>query len=825
MLAFSVVVLDLSSDKSSAEVRAASVDTVSVLLGTDRSHGVVRPLLPSLGNLIHDNAEKVRLAVVRMLIRIKTVQGIRFYHVVPADQLLARLIVEADIHANSQTAVTKELTSLLMNSYLPQGDNVSASEQLKRTLTFLLTHPGASAVFYANVAAHLELESVVKLILVLLHWLKSAVEMDQAAQLQESQISKKRHHSQPFNSACERNDDKRTKSPDLVLADDTRLMASLSNVINVLWESITRCLNEQDNSSSKTILEGYFSGKDFNLPEVLSHFERKGSESPTNKDGNLRRDECYRTCGWMLTCASRLGKKCSRTVIAQVSTALRCNSNQTSKSRVPLVISYISFLCTNGFANDITTSLARSIESSFTTSDFSLLSPSFDETSVRRRSRRASTTKTNDGFVPSLSPSIGWDVIDSILQGVDQESKKIREIFLASDAASSALMDAFRKGIQHAEFVLGIATSHYGSIIENDEVEFVVRACEAYGRFALHKQSYSSLKIEEEVRVNQQVEMLVNWTTKIVVPAMLADDKGSSGLQDLDLSHISNTSDSLFHLPPGSPSLTSPPKQKQNRGRTPEAMRGHSSLFGVPLNDTPMTTLKSVAASLLASSCLISSELVAMGVSVPEAIATACVDWCDVFEDLNASMLEALLPAFTRLGVQLKVKSGSTTLLERLFVVCDKYLTGADCNTYVVLNAASRSILGRKRQEIESFVSLFLTVVDQIVGDRSDLLPIEKVDHMAEAWPAGGSIAIFLDAIDNNKHTQLFLAQTLATSLLKSDKREQHSFLFKVKCLTALSGLLEKRVFLDILEGLGYENIDGGNGIEILVKNLIEGRA
>jgi condensin-2 complex subunit G2 len=677
----SVIVLDLSSDKSSAAVRAASVDTISILLETDRSHAVVRPLLPILGNLIHDKAEKVRLAVVRMLIRIKAVPGIRFYHVVPVDHLLARFIVEADIHANSHTAVTRELTALLLNSYLPQGDNVSASEQLRRTFTFLLSNPGASAIFYANVIEHLEIESVVKLVIVLLSWLKSAVEIDQAAELQDLPQSKKRQHCQPS-----KNDDKTTKSTDQISANDTRLMAGLSNIINVLWDSSTPYLNEKANSSNKMILESYFAGKDFNLLGVLSHFEQKGSDNPKNEDGNMRRDECYRTCAWLLACASRLGNKCSRDIVAHVSASLRSFSKETSKSYVPLVISYFSYLCSAGYANDVAISLATSIDSSFGSRDFYLLSPTFDDTAVRRRSRRISLKKNDDPVLPSISPSIGWAVIDSILQGVDDESKTVREIFLASDAASSVLMEAFRKGIQHAECVLGTSAGHYGSIVGKFEVESVVRACEAYGRFALHNQSYSSLKIDDEVEVVKQVEMLVKWTTKIVVPAVLADNKGSSCLHDLDLSRISNASDSLVHLPPGSPSLTSPPKQKQNCGRTPEAMRGHSSVFGVSLSDTLMTTSKRVATSLLVSSCLISSELVAIGVSVPTTIATASVDWCDVFEDLDASMLEALLPAFTRLGVQLKLQSGSTMLLERLFVVCNKYLTGADCNCYAVLN-------------------------------------------------------------------------------------------------------------------------------------------
>jgi hypothetical protein len=96
---------------------------------------------------------------------------------------------------------------------------------------------------------------------------------------------------------------------------------------------------------------------------------------------------------------------------------------------------------------------------------------------------------------------------------------------------------------------------------------------------------------------------------------------------------------------------------------------------------------------------------------------------------------------------------------------------------------------------------------------------------MTEVWHAGGSIAIFLDAIDNNKQAQMVLAETLATSLLKNEKCEKPSFQFKVKCLAALIGLLEKSVFADILQGLGYENIESGNDLDNLMKKLVAGSA
>ena len=180
--------MEHSSDASSSAVRAAALEATTILLETPQSHAVLRALLPSLGNLIHDKAERVRLAAVKMLICIKRIAGIRFYHVVPVNHLTARLSDESRIHRTPKTAVAKELTALLLNSYFPQGPNVSANTQLQRTMTFLLTEPSAASVFYANLANHLEVESVVKFIGMLLACLESAVKEDQ------NQESKNRNH-------------------------------------------------------------------------------------------------------------------------------------------------------------------------------------------------------------------------------------------------------------------------------------------------------------------------------------------------------------------------------------------------------------------------------------------------------------------------------------------------------------------------------------------------------------------------------------------------------------------------------------------------------
>jgi len=107
-------------DASSSAVRAAAVNAVTTLLEEEKSHAVLRPLLSNVGNLIHDKTEEVRLAVVNMLLFVKRLRGIKYYHVVPADHLLSRLANEGP----GTNPVAVGLSNLLSNSFFPPSQYV-----------------------------------------------------------------------------------------------------------------------------------------------------------------------------------------------------------------------------------------------------------------------------------------------------------------------------------------------------------------------------------------------------------------------------------------------------------------------------------------------------------------------------------------------------------------------------------------------------------------------------------------------------------------------------------------------------------------------------
>ena len=263
----SAIITKLASDKSSALVRAAAISSVTLMLEAPQTHAVLRALLPSLGNLIHDTSEKVRLGMVRMLLRIKKLKGIKFYHVVPVEHLLVRLAAEGQGSSNPTGSVASALTNLMQNSYFPQGEGVTGSEQVRRTLAFLASHPLASEVFYTNLSSHLSINSVSKLAAMLLKCLSASVEAEKkemeierlkkkkarrgSKKRKSSSNSRKKRKDASLDNGSDEEEEGRPSSDDdeddrddlsaktKLIASNTALMASIAETICCLWESVS----------------------------------------------------------------------------------------------------------------------------------------------------------------------------------------------------------------------------------------------------------------------------------------------------------------------------------------------------------------------------------------------------------------------------------------------------------------------------------------------------------------------------------------------------------------------------------------------------------
>ena len=239
-------------DKSSISVRAAAVSSITLLLEAPCTHAVMRTLLPSMRLMINDKSEKVCLSIVKMLIRIKTLRGMKYYHIISVEQLLDRLAVEGQEGQNPKSSVASALTNLMQNSYFPQGEGITGSEQVRRTLTFLVKHPEAAEVFYNNLSSHMSVNSISKLIAMLLKCLTVAVKAEtneeifvsnanKRASSKSKRLLKNSHRSRGDDYHEVEDDDNEEKKTNLV-ASNTNLMAGISTTISSLLDSVSRII-------------------------------------------------------------------------------------------------------------------------------------------------------------------------------------------------------------------------------------------------------------------------------------------------------------------------------------------------------------------------------------------------------------------------------------------------------------------------------------------------------------------------------------------------------------------------------------------------------
>ncbi len=806
------IVIRHSSDAKSAAVRAAALEAATTLLGTKKSHGVLRALLPSLGNLIHDKTAKVRLAAVRMLLQVKKCPGIRFYHVVPVDHLMARFVAESKIHGNPRNAVTKELTLLMLSSYFPQGQDMSTNQLLQRTVSFLLTNPDAASVFYSNMADHVEVESLAKFIVMLLKCLKTCVDSDQANQVKKTAKMKKRRRRVVEDELS----DEANTDDDPLSTSNTPLMASLADAINTLWDSIVPLLDKPKNKACRNLLEDRFLSNDC-LVDIMSHFEQKGLGSLARSgDDDSTYKDCFRTCSSILDCASRLDNNSTEKIVTFVTSSLKSLSKEDSVSLIPLVTSYMSFLCASGYVETVTESLVRSTELNAT--DEMLFSLNFDDASDIRRSRRSSSTSSSgqESMVPKLPTEIAWGVLEYILQGASCQGRKIREAILSSTSATRIMEKSLEKGIKFSERLL--ADDSIARNFGNDEVEYAIRSSEAYGRFALHKESLLVLKKDDSTSMQRQVGKLLLWTTNKIVPAfMRSDDEGVSALRDCDLSLISNRLSMSMENTPGSPSLMSPPKQKANRGRTPEAMRGHSSLFVTSPKDSPAIYSAKVGCALLLSSCILSSEMLAMGMTNSHEISKAAVQWCQIFDQSRWPIEEQLLCGFIRLAFQLFRASGDSTLLKDLFVKCNSNIKEAAVGDLIKKELQS---LLRLRNGADELIPAFFTLARRITENENEDMALENTVS-SEVESHGGSIEIFLDAILGTSGVTQAFAKAIVKRLLAHDGEINAAVKFDAKCLSLVLKEGSDPEMISILEELVDEHNSEEGEMSQYVGNLL----
>jgi len=159
----SYVLGTLGQDTSCVDVRFAMVSGINHLLDQPLAHGVLGALLPLLKNVIHDKAEKVRVAFLQVLDKVKGIKNIHFYDIVGEDNLLAQFAEDS-----GRPTVAVGFTKLLLNSFYPRQENGGGSiemniEQKLRCIKFVRMNVDAAVVFYSNLSKFVSVGSATKL--------------------------------------------------------------------------------------------------------------------------------------------------------------------------------------------------------------------------------------------------------------------------------------------------------------------------------------------------------------------------------------------------------------------------------------------------------------------------------------------------------------------------------------------------------------------------------------------------------------------------------------------------------------------------------------
>ncbi|XP_064431717.1 condensin-2 complex subunit G2 isoform X3 [Mirounga angustirostris] len=213
-----------------------------IILDNKLSHPLLEQLLPALKYSLHDNSEKVRVAFVDMLLKVKAVRAAKFWKICPMEHILVRL--ESD-----SRPVSRRLVSLVFNSFLP----VNQPEEVwcERCVTLVQMNPAAARTFYRQAHEHTACTNIAKLIHVIRHCLNACIR----------RAMRERHESHE-----ER--EKENVLDKTLSVSDVASMAGLLEIVVILWKSIHRSM--ENNKEARVYTINKFASV---LPEYLKVFK------------------------------------------------------------------------------------------------------------------------------------------------------------------------------------------------------------------------------------------------------------------------------------------------------------------------------------------------------------------------------------------------------------------------------------------------------------------------------------------------------------------------------------------------------------------------
>ncbi|NWV90117.1 CNDG2 protein, partial [Machaerirhynchus nigripectus] len=248
---------ELACDITSADVRCCVFKCLPIILDNKLSHPLLEHLLPATKHSLHDNSEKVRVAFVDMLLKVKATKAAKFWNVCPMEHLLARL--EAD-----SRPVSRRIVNLLMNSFFPV--NQSEDVWCERCVTLIQMNPAAARKFYQYAYEFTAPTNIAKLMLTIRRCLNACIQKAVKESLHDSGNDDDEDGSEKENQSVLDN---------VLSVNDVASMASLLEITVILWRSIHRALDQNEDAKDYAIRK--FASV---LPEYFKVFQDERCMTP-----------------------------------------------------------------------------------------------------------------------------------------------------------------------------------------------------------------------------------------------------------------------------------------------------------------------------------------------------------------------------------------------------------------------------------------------------------------------------------------------------------------------------------------------------------------
>ncbi|KFQ37571.1 Condensin-2 complex subunit G2, partial [Mesitornis unicolor] len=249
---------ELACDITSADVRCSVFKCIPVILDNKLSHPLLEQLLPAVRHSLHDNSEKVRVAFVDMLLKVKTTKAAKFWNICPMEHLLTRLEVDS-------RPVSRRIVNLLFNSFFPT--NQPEDVWCERCVTLIQMNSAAARKFYQYAYEYTAPTNIAKLMLTIRRCLNACIQKAKKESL---------HGSDDDDDDVGGSEKENTSVLNNVLSiNDVASMASLLEITVILWRSIHKALDHNEEAKEYAIKK--FASV---LPEYFKVFKDERCTTP-----------------------------------------------------------------------------------------------------------------------------------------------------------------------------------------------------------------------------------------------------------------------------------------------------------------------------------------------------------------------------------------------------------------------------------------------------------------------------------------------------------------------------------------------------------------